>query len=253
MAVIGGLLPEGHHLLSNLYESTRLLRALKMLYDQIQCCPKGCVLFRKEHKDAKYCPKCQSYRYVEVDKGDGMKEQNQNIAMKVLRHLPIIPRLQRLFMSEESAKQMTWNKEGVRYNPDKMVHPADGQAWKTFNDNHRLKHIEARNVLVALATDGFSPYGLMSAPYTCWPVFATPLNLPLGVLLQQQNKFLTLIIPGHPGNKMGVYMQPVYDELIKAWNEGVLTYDRAIKKNFRMYVWCQYSMHDFLAYGIFAS
>jgi hypothetical protein len=93
----------------------------------------------------------------------------------------------------------------------------------------------------------------MSAPYTCWPVFATPLNLPLGVLLQQQNKFLTLIIPGHPGNKMGVYMQPVYDELIKAWNEGVLTYDRAIKKNFRMYVWCQYSMHDFLAYGIFAS
>jgi hypothetical protein len=51
---------------------------------------------------------------------------------------------------------------------------------------------------------------------------------------------------------MGVYMQPVYDELIKAWNEGVLTYDRATKKNIRMYVWYQYSMHDFLAYGIFA-
>jgi hypothetical protein len=31
-----------------------------------------------------------------------------------------------------------------------------------------------------LATDGFNPYGLMSAPYTCWPVFAIPLNLPLG-------------------------------------------------------------------------
>jgi hypothetical protein len=60
-----------------------------------------------------------------------------------------------------------------------------------------------------------------------------------------------LIIPGHPGNKMDVYMQPVFDELIKAWNEGVLTYDRATK-NFRMYVWYQYSMHDFLAYGIFA-
>jgi hypothetical protein len=61
-----------------------------------------------------------------------------------------------------------------------------------------------------------------------------------------------LIIPGHSGNKMGVYMQPVYDELIKAWNEGVVTYDRATNKNFRMYVWYQYSMHDFLAYGIFA-
>jgi hypothetical protein len=45
-------------------------------------------------------------------------------------------------------------------------------------------------------------------------------------------------------------MEPVYDKLIKAWNEGVLTYDQATKKNFRIYVWYQYSMHDFLAYGI---
>jgi hypothetical protein len=104
MAVIGGLLPEGHHLPSNLCESMRLVRALKMLYDQIHYCPKGCVLFREEHKDAKYCPKCKSSRYVEVDKGDGTKERNENIPMKVLRHLLIIPRLQRLFMSEESAK-----------------------------------------------------------------------------------------------------------------------------------------------------
>jgi hypothetical protein len=58
-----------------------------------------------------------------------------------------------------------------------------------------------------------------------------------------------LIIPGNPGNKMGVYMEPIYDELISAWNEDVWTYDRATKMNFRMYVWYQYSMHDFLAYG----
>ena len=138
LAVIGGLLPEGHILPSSFYESQRLLRALKMPYEQIHCCPKGCVLFRKDHKDAKYCPKCKSSRYVEVDKGDGQKEQLE-IPMKVLRHLPIIPRLQRLFMTEESAKQMTWHKNGIRYNPDKMVHPADGEAWKSFNHKHRDK------------------------------------------------------------------------------------------------------------------
>jgi hypothetical protein len=33
LAIIGGLLLEGHHLSSNLYESTRLLRALKMSYE----------------------------------------------------------------------------------------------------------------------------------------------------------------------------------------------------------------------------
>jgi hypothetical protein len=132
---------------------------------------------------------------------------------------------------------MTWHKNDVRYNPDKLVHPADGEAWKSFNRNHRDKDDEACNVRVALATDEFNPYGMMLAPYTCWPMFAIPFNLHPGVLLQRQNIFLTLIILGHPGNKMGVYMEPIYDELISVWNDGVWTHDQAIKKNFKMYVW----------------
>jgi hypothetical protein len=71
LAVIGTLLLVGHILLKNMYEAQKLLRALKMPYDQIQVCPKGCVLFRKEHKDAKYCPKCKSSKYLEVYSGDG--------------------------------------------------------------------------------------------------------------------------------------------------------------------------------------
>ena len=50
---------------------------------------------------------------------------------------------------------------------------------------------------------------------------------------------------------MSVYMEPLIDELIKAWEEGVWTYDRATKTNFRMYVWYHYSLHDLPAYGIF--
>jgi hypothetical protein len=90
----------------NLYESEKLFLALKMPYDKIHVCPKGCVLFRKEHADAKYCPKCKSSRYVEVDSGDGQKRQLK-IPMRVLRHLSFLPRIQRLFMTEESVKQMT--------------------------------------------------------------------------------------------------------------------------------------------------
>jgi hypothetical protein len=52
---------------------------------------------------------------------------------------------------------------------------------------------------------------------------------------------------------MGVYMEPLIDELIVAWEDGVWTYDRATKENFKMRVWYQYSMHDFLAYGIFSA
>jgi hypothetical protein len=59
-----------------------------------------------------------------------------------------------------------------------MVHASDGEAWKHFDAIHREKAEEARNVRVALATDGFNPYGMSVAPYTCWPMFVIPINLP---------------------------------------------------------------------------
>ena len=72
---------------------------------------------------------------------------------------------------------MTWHKHGKRYNADKMVHPSDGDAWTHFDGIHHEKAKEARNVHGMLATDGFNPYGMMAAPYTCWPMFIIPLNL----------------------------------------------------------------------------
>ena len=75
MAVVASWLPEGHVLPKTLYESKKILRALKMPYEQIHACPKGCILFRKEHEHDKYCPECKSSRYVEVDSGDGQMKQ----------------------------------------------------------------------------------------------------------------------------------------------------------------------------------
>jgi hypothetical protein len=132
-----------------------------------------------------------------------------------------------------------------------MVHPSDGEAWTYFDRIHHEKARETRNIRVTLATDGFNPYGLLAAPYTCWPIFVIPLNLPPSVLFQCHTVFLSLIIPGYPRNNMGVFMEPLVDELITAWVEGVWTYDRATRSNFKMRVWYQYSLHDFLAYGIF--
>jgi hypothetical protein len=82
-----------------------------MPYDKIHVCPKGCVLSRKEHADAKYCPKCKSSKYVEVDSGDGQKRQLK-IPMRVLRHLPFLLRLQQIFTIEESAVRSKWLERG---------------------------------------------------------------------------------------------------------------------------------------------
>ena len=58
------------------------------------------------------------------------------------------------------------------------MHPSDGEAWTRFDMIHHEKALETRNVCVALATDGFNPYGMAAASYTCWPMFVIPLNLP---------------------------------------------------------------------------
>jgi hypothetical protein len=92
-----------------MYEALKLLRALKMTYEQIRACPMGCVIFRKEYAEAKYYSKCKSSRFMDEDSGDGQKRQ-LDIPVTILHHLPFIPRIQCLYMTEESMKQMTWHK-----------------------------------------------------------------------------------------------------------------------------------------------
>jgi hypothetical protein len=93
--VVGSVLPKGDLLTKSMYESNKILCSLKMSYEQIHYCPKGCMLFRKEHADMKYCIHCNSSRYFEVDAGDGQKRQSK-VAQKILRYLSFIPRIQRL-------------------------------------------------------------------------------------------------------------------------------------------------------------
>jgi hypothetical protein len=165
LVVVGSSLPKGHSLPTSMYESTTLCKALKMPYEQIDACVNGCVLFRKEHTDATHCPKCKSSRFEEVQAADGQMKQT-DISQKIVRYLLFVSRIQRLYMTGETAKQMTWHKHGIRYGPNKMVHPSDGEAWQYFDGQHPEKAGEAHNVRVAMATDGFNPYGMSIAPYT---------------------------------------------------------------------------------------
>jgi hypothetical protein len=175
--MISDMLPEYHILPKNMYEAQKVLRALKMPYEKMHACPNGCVLFRKDHEKATHCAKCKASRYIEVDSGEGRPKTQLTTPVSVLRYLSPIERIQRMYMTKEYAKQMTWHKTGRRYS-DNLTHPSDAEAWTKFDEKHADKAGEARNVRVALAIDGFNPYGMLAAPYTCWSVFVIPLNLP---------------------------------------------------------------------------
>jgi hypothetical protein len=100
------------------------------------------------------------------------------IAKNILRYLPVLPRIQWIFMTEDTAQQMRWAVEGNR-KTDKMIHPSDGRARKNFVKKYPLKVGDPRSVAVVISTDGFNPYGMSAAVYSCSPLFVIPMNLPL--------------------------------------------------------------------------
>jgi hypothetical protein len=94
--------------------------------------------------------------------------------------MPITLRLNRLYLSEEIAKQMRWHKEGKcdREDTDIMSHPADTEAWEALDHFDPEFAKDPKSVRLGLSTDGFQPHSEASSLYSCWPVFVMPYNLP---------------------------------------------------------------------------
>jgi hypothetical protein len=91
---------------------------------------KNYMLFWKEHNNDTECMHWGRSGYMAVINKDGSSITTK-VAVKQLRYIPIMPRLKRLFMSEETVKQMRWHKERIRDSEDTdiMSHPADAKAW----------------------------------------------------------------------------------------------------------------------------
>nr|GEZ69261.1 hypothetical protein [Tanacetum cinerariifolium] len=84
--------------------------------------------------------------------------QGKKVPKKVLRYFLIIPRLQRLYKSSHTAKEMTWHATRKCTEPGKMQHPIDGKAWKDLDTKYSDFAAELRNVRLGLAADGFNPF-----------------------------------------------------------------------------------------------
>nr|XP_051202656.1 uncharacterized protein LOC127316300 [Lolium perenne] len=175
---------------------------------------------------------------------DGKKR----IPAKVLRHFPLTPRLKRMFISEKGSEEVQWHKIKRQPVDNELSHPADGDAWKDFDDTYKDFAADARNIRLGIATDGFNPFGNMSNSYSMWPVFVVPYNLPPWACMDQSNFMMTLLIPGpeSPGKDFDVFMEPLVEELQQLWM-GVRTYDALSRDKFDLHaaiIWC---IHDFPA------
>ena len=60
-----------------------------------------------------------------------------------------------------------------------MQHPCDGKAWKYFDNVYLEFAADSLHVRLGLCSNGFTPYvQALASPYSCWPIFLTPYNLP---------------------------------------------------------------------------
>jgi hypothetical protein len=204
-----------------------------------------------EHKDDTECMHCGRSRYVKVRNEDGVFVTTK-VATKQLHYIPIMTRLKRLFLSEETVKQMRWHHEGKREseNPDIMSHPVDSEAWQTLDRFYPEFVRDPRSVCLGLSTDGFQPHSTDSHPYSCWPVFVMPYNLLADKCLKEGFILLALVIPSpkEPKKQMNIFLQQLFKEMKILWSR-VDAYDSHLKCQFNLRVAYLWSIHDYLPYG----
>ncbi|XP_026384531.1 uncharacterized protein LOC113280095 [Papaver somniferum] len=237
--------PKTNRIPKSYYDAKKMLRDLGLGYESIHACKNDCALFWKEHSERVDCPVCHESRY-KIDDGKGKK-----IPHKILRYFPLKPRLQRLFSSKHTAKDMRWHKDKYDQKEGVLKHPADGEAWKDFDNRYPSFAQDPRNVRIGLATDGFNPFGNMSNSYSMWPVILIPYNLPPWKCMKEPFFMMSLLIPGPqaPGRDIDVYLRPLIDELKELWDTGVETYDASSEKSFRMHAAVLWTINDFPAYA----
>ncbi|XP_039146815.1 uncharacterized protein LOC120284059 [Dioscorea cayenensis subsp. rotundata] len=206
---------EPNTLPTSYYDAKNLLRDLGLGYTSIHACKYDCILYWNDTADREDCPICGTTRW-KINDGKGKK-----IPHKVLRYFPVIPRLQRLFMSKRTATDMRWHKEKRVDSDTVMQHPADSKAWKHLDTEFPWFAEDCRNVHLGLATNGFNPFGNMSSTYR----------------------------PTAPSKDIDVYMQPLIDDLKKLLEVGVETYDAVSGNKFTMRATILWTINDFPAYG----
>ncbi|KAK8559250.1 hypothetical protein V6N12_042531 [Hibiscus sabdariffa] len=117
----------------------KMIKDLGLGYEKIHSCPNDCMLYWGDRTNQESCHVCGQSRWTNRDvenvNADEVETRSRLKPVKVLRYFPLIPRLQRLFMSSKTAESMRWHHDG-RTDDGLLRHPADCLAWKSFDQKY---------------------------------------------------------------------------------------------------------------------
>nr|GFB01601.1 hypothetical protein [Tanacetum cinerariifolium] len=198
---------KGYNLPPSYYAIKNTFKMIGLGYESIHACEHDCCLFREDdNKDLDFCP---STTFVMIGGSWLCSGVNLLIISVYAPQEYAEKKLQRLYKSSHTAKEMIWHATRKCTEPGKMQHPVDGRAWKKFDTKYLDFAKEPRNVRLGLAADGFNPFGNLSQAYSMWPVILTTYNLPPWLCMKESSFMLTLLIPGpkSPGKDIDVYLR----------------------------------------------
>ena len=84
------------------YEAKKFLRDMGLGYEKISACHNNCMLFWNGNKDLDSCNICGESKWndeIYLDEDVQPISSNKKCLVKLLQWFPLIPRLQKLFMS----------------------------------------------------------------------------------------------------------------------------------------------------------
>jgi hypothetical protein len=108
--LISDVLPTGHRMPKDMYQSKNLLEGISMEYEKIDVCRDNYMLFWKGHDREEKCLKCGKSRYLELVNKDGEKVVTK-IAHKHIQYMNLTPRVKHLFLLRKTAMHMRWHKD----------------------------------------------------------------------------------------------------------------------------------------------
>ena len=103
-------------------EARKYIWELGQGYESIHVCKNNYVLFWGDREELQACLKCKESRWKDAD-------GSRRVPHKVLRHFPLIPRLQRIFAARGTAADVEWHETKWENNTAEMSHPVDEEAW----------------------------------------------------------------------------------------------------------------------------
>jgi len=108
---------------------------------------------------------------------------------------------------------------------------------------------------LGLCINGFNPFRLFVALYSCWPIILTVYNFPPEMCMRLKFLFLSIVILSFNslGLNIDVCLRPLINELKQLWSSGVLIYDVSRKQNFQMKAILMWTINDFLEYEMVSS